>query len=1164
MAINQNPVLIFGQDLGYNIVANILQGNNLNIIVKNLPPTTGDPYSYDWFMRADVPYVEGIKYWASGGVIQTFSSILYTNTQDELKFSVPVPIGIESLTPGKVFSFTFQVRKGSNVLIGVEVVFYVENISSNPDSDGLIIAPDQIYEKLINKAPGLSNPNDTTYPTTKLLQDQINPLKTTSGITEGANLYFLPSRVLVAALTGLSTATNAVITSADTILGALGKLQAQINPLKTTSGITEGANLYFTSNRVLSTVLAGIDVVTSGLVTAADTVVQAIGKLQALIRTNIYYTIAASDAPARWKNRADVVCDGIADDAEINAARDLMYLNDAGGTILFSPGTFNLANPIKAYRFSALQTPTLHWKGAGQHNTYIKPASGVHGFTVARSSHGKITDFCLLLSGSSMGIADDAAAHQIQDLPWRMKDFEIKDIYISGATGHTGHAMSIQSFRTTIHNIACGSAGISGYGNVGNGVKLFCSVSPNATDPGFNAGDSVMKRCHITISGTVPQSAAVKIVSPQASETDPGVTSDRSYFNQMTFEQIVTRDNSNGANDTKAFQIGEPGGYQVKGLHFLGVNAEEFSQGFDLYNAQGVFAETYFMRMNGTNPIYWRSDAQSKNNHWRSATICGVYEKSPDVINDYNSDPLNPNTYSNLNIDTIFEGEARINGSLTDPLPAGVQVNAISSAAQNVGTKHIAFRANQGLGGVRTFTGGQVNVGGRGGLSTNTLYVNRLTGGADSSTIRFSETLTPNELVAPENTNWEIGVKGGYSNDLIFRSPVFNKTFLRLTQAGGMALGDNWDSEQPTYALDVKGSINATGTIRIGGIPLNTSMITENVANLYFTVGRVLSAALTGLSTATSTAITSSDTVLQAFGKLQAQINTGAVALASLTTSAVTEGTNLYFTTARVLSTALTGLSTATNAVITSADTVLVALGKLQGQISAISSTAWTWTANHVYSSTSSVTFGKSTIYTPRGITPIEGEMFLSSNQIALEAMLSGLRQFLSTSIYSLTNSTAVTNTTTETDTLGIGVGTRTIAANSAVIGKVYKIAIGGHYTTGATPIDFNYRLKLGSLTLNAANLISGLPANQTNSQYRIRATTTYRGIGASGNITVNGDISFYNAATKTYAHYPIQSTSSLTIDTTANNQIQATVQYASASTNDSIIARQAVININQ
>lgn len=59
-------------------------------------------------------------------------------------------------------------------------------------------------------------------------------------------------------------------------------------------------------------------------------------------------------------------------------------------------------------------------------------------------------------------------------------------------------------------------------------------------------------------------------------------------------------------------------------------------------------------------------------------------------------------------------------------------------------------------------------------------------------------------------------------------------------------------------------------------------------------------------------------------------------ALSALTgsTDNVSEGTtNLYFTVARVLATALTGLSTATNAAITATDTVLSALGKLQKQI---------------------------------------------------------------------------------------------------------------------------------------------------------------------------------------------------------------------------------------
>jgi len=58
---------------------------------------------------------------------------------------------------------------------------------------------------------------------------------TTDAVTEGTtNLYFTVARVLAVVLAGLSTATNAVITSADTVLGALGKLQAQLSAMATT------------------------------------------------------------------------------------------------------------------------------------------------------------------------------------------------------------------------------------------------------------------------------------------------------------------------------------------------------------------------------------------------------------------------------------------------------------------------------------------------------------------------------------------------------------------------------------------------------------------------------------------------------------------------------------------------------------------------------------------------------------------------------------------------------------------------------------------------------------------------------------------------------------------------------------------------------------------
>lgn len=54
---------------------------------------------------------------------------------------------------------------------------------------------------------------------------------------------------------------------------------------------------------------------------------------------------------------------------------------------------------------------------------------------------------------------------------------------------------------------------------------------------------------------------------------------------------------------------------------------------------------------------------------------------------------------------------------------------------------------------------------------------------------------------------------------------------------------------------------------------LNTAAVTESLSNLYFTTTRVLATVLSGLNTALTGAITSSDTILQAFGKLQNSIS---------------------------------------------------------------------------------------------------------------------------------------------------------------------------------------------------------------------------------------------------------------------------------------------------
>lgn len=79
-------------------------------------------------------------------------------------------------------------------------------------------------------------------------------------------------------------------------------------------------------------------------------------------------------------------------------------------------------------------------------------------------------------------------------------------------------------------------------------------------------------------------------------------------------------------------------------------------------------------------------------------------------------------------------------------------------------------------------------------------------------------------------------------------------------------------------------------------------------------------------------------------GSTYIQITNGLIA----STDDVTEGSsNLYFTTARVLATVLTGLNTSLTGVITSSDTILTTFGRIQNQISNLLTTSSIATINH-------------------------------------------------------------------------------------------------------------------------------------------------------------------------------------------------------------------------
>lgn len=104
-------------------------------------------------------------------------------------------------------------------------------------------------------------------------------------------------------------------------------------------------------------------------------------------------------------------------------------------------------------------------------------------------------------------------------------------------------------------------------------------------------------------------------------------------------------------------------------------------------------------------------------------------------------------------------------------------------------------------------------------------------------------------------------------------------------------------------------------------------------------------------------------------------------------TDVITEGsTNLYFTVARVRAVVLAGLSTATNAVIDAADTVLVAFGKLQAQVSALATAigAGTLGAPFTELQITPTSDGQTVFTVPGGYTVGSVQIFLNGSKLVV------------------------------------------------------------------------------------------------------------------------------------------------------------------------------------
>lgn len=256
-----------------------------------------------------------------------------------------------------------------------------------------------------------------------------------------------------------------------------------------------------------------------------------------------YLLVAASDAPASVQARAQYVCDGTADDVQIQAAVDAVETL-GGGRIVLSAGTFNLAAQVTVEGVDDVDTDVdIAITGQGPRATTLVAGSGIaSALHLSKVVRAYFADFGITVAGATHGISS-ATTNGVTSGHRSFWNSSFKNLQIYGPYdgSHTGYAMHLGSpFRSTFENIEIGGTG--------GGWRMF------AEHADFNPGDLTVIRSFVDLSGNTKVAYRIDSASGTMNQTN----------------WIMCEAFSNGTSCT---------GVLIDGSHnrFLGTNLEQFA-----------------------------------------------------------------------------------------------------------------------------------------------------------------------------------------------------------------------------------------------------------------------------------------------------------------------------------------------------------------------------------------------------------------------------------------------------------------------------------------------------------------------------------------------------------------------------------------------------------
>lgn len=157
--------------------------------------------------------------------------------------------------------------------------------------------------------------------------------------------------------------------------------------------------------------------------------------------------------------------------------------------------------------------------------------------------------------------------------------------------------------------------------------------------------------------------------------------------------------------------------------------------------------------------------------------------------------------------------------------------------------------------------------------------------------------------------------------------------------------------------------------------------------------------------------------------------------------------------------------------------------------------------------------------------------------------------------LFSQTASVTVANTTTETSLTNGGSGSLTLPANFFIPGRTISLVMWGYHSSVANP-NITVKVKFGSTVILTTGAVAS--GNSTNTAVKLDCTITCRTVGATGTVFAQGT---YTEAGTGANIFDMTNTATTTIDTTASQTVDITVQWGTASASNTITSTNVLLD---